>query len=136
MAHDRSTAADRIGPLLIVMACAALLGSGVYAIAQSPSPRVVRITAERFAFTPSEVKVPHGTTIEFHLRSEDTAHGFRILGQSIDLSIPKRGRGDTTVTFTPPEPGSYVFECSRMCGAGHSFMRGVIRVTAAAGETP
>jgi cytochrome c oxidase subunit 2 len=136
MAHDRSTAAHRIASLLIVMASAALLGSGAHAIKQNPSPHLVRITAERFAFTPAEVKVPQGTTIEFHLRSEDTAHGFRILGQSIDLTIPKRGRGETTVTFTPPEPGSYVFECSRMCGAGHSFMRGTIKVTAATGEAP
>jgi cytochrome c oxidase subunit 2 len=92
---------------------------------------VVRITAERFSFTPSEVKVAHGATIEFVLKSEDTSHGFRILGQSIDQAIPKRGRGQVTVAFTPPEPGTYVFECSRMCGAGHSFMRGVIRVTPA-----
>jgi cytochrome c oxidase subunit 2 len=83
------------------------------------------------------VTVPAGTTIEFQLKSADTSHGFRIIGQSIDLTIPKRGRGDATVTFTPPEPGTYIFECSRMCGAGHSFMRGVIRVkpTGATGAT-
>ena len=91
-------------------------------------PRVVRITAERFAFTPAEVTVEPGTEIEFQLSSEDTAHGFRILGQSIDVAIPKRGRGDRTVRFTPPAEGRYTFECSRMCGAGHSFMRGIIRV--------
>jgi cytochrome c oxidase subunit II len=91
---------------------------------------VVRISAERFTFTPSAVTIPPGATVEFVLKSEDTAHGFRIIGQSIDTSIPKRGRGETTVTFTPSEPGTYVFECSRMCGAGHSFMRGVIRVKA------
>jgi cytochrome c oxidase subunit II len=97
------------------------------------SSRPVRITAERFNFIPSEVTVPEGTTIEFHLTSEDTVHGFRILGQSIDVAIPKRGRGEATVTFTPAQPGSYTFECSRMCGAGHSFMRGVIKVTASHG---
>jgi cytochrome c oxidase subunit 2 len=124
-----------------ILICAVLLGSTLLATTTrgrvhfpqtvSPAaPRVVRISAERFQFTPSEVKVPHGTTIEFHLKSDDTAHGFRIIGQSIDLTIPKRGRGEATVTFTPPEPGSYVFECSRMCGAGHSFMRGVLHVSA------
>ena len=86
------------------------------------------MTAERFAFMPSEVTVTAGTSIEFQIKSADTAHGFRIIGQSIDLTIPKRGRGEANVTFTPPEPGTYVFECSRMCGAGHSFMRGTIRV--------
>ncbi len=90
--------------------------------------RTVRVSAERFAFTPSDVAVAPGTEIEFHLTSEDTAHGFRILGQSIDLAIPKRGRGEAVVRFKPPAPGRYVFECSRMCGAGHSFMRGTITV--------
>jgi cytochrome c oxidase subunit II len=102
--------------------------------ADPPAQRVVRVTAERFAFTPSEVKVAPGTSIEFHLRSEDTGHGFRIIGQSVDITIPKRGRGEATVRFTPPAPGDYTFECSRMCGAGHSFMRGVIRVKADAGK--
>jgi cytochrome c oxidase subunit 2 len=94
----------------------------------APAARTVQVTAERFVFTPSEVVVPEGTEIEFRLKSEDTSHGFRILGQSIDLVIPKRGRGDATVRFKPPASGRYVFECSRMCGAGHSFMRGTIIV--------
>jgi cytochrome c oxidase subunit 2 len=98
--------------------------------ATTAQPRVVRITAERFTFTPAEVTVAPGTEIEFVLTSEDTLHGFRILGQSVDVSIPKRGRGDATVRFTPPAEGRYTFECSRMCGAGHSFMRGTIRVVA------
>lgn len=102
--------------------------------ADAPAPQVVRVTAERFTFTPSEIRVAPGTVIEFHLTSYDTAHGFRILGQPLDLTIPKRGRGEATVRFTPPAPGEYVFECSRMCGAGHSFMRGVISVKADAKE--
>jgi cytochrome c oxidase subunit 2 len=99
--------------------------------AEAPAPRVVHVTAERFDFTPAEVTVVEGTAIEFRLSSEDTAHGFRIIGQQVEVVIPKRGRGETTVRFVPPAPGSYVFECSRMCGAGHSFMRGSIKVTSA-----
>ena len=117
----------RVAAAAIVAGCVAVVAVSAQR-ADAPDKRVVRVTAERFAFTPSEVTVPAGTTIEFQLKSADTSHGFRIIGQSIDLTIPKRGRGDATVTFTPPEPGTYVFECSRMCGAGHSFMRGVIRV--------
>jgi cytochrome c oxidase subunit II len=111
---------------------AVMLASAAVSISAQPTDtsavRVVQIAAERFVFTPSEITVPHGTTIEFRLKSEDTAHGFRILGQAIDLALPKRGRGEGTVRFTPPAPGTYVFECSRMCGAGHSFMRGTIKV--------
>ena len=89
----------------------------------------VEITAERFAFQPSEIKIPAGTTLEVILSSDDTSHGFRIKGQGVNVEIPKRGRGTITATFTPPAPGRYVFECSRICGAGHGFMRGTIVVT-------
>jgi cytochrome c oxidase subunit 2 len=109
--------------VLIVVACACLA-------AQSTAPKkVVHVVAERFMFTPSQITVAAGTVIEIHLTSEDTAHGFRIAGpRGVDVAIPKRNRGETVVTFEATEPGDYVFECSRMCGAGHSFMRGRIRV--------
>ena len=87
--------------------------------------RVVEIAAERFSFTPSEIKVKAGTRLEIRLRSDDTAHGFRIIGTDINVELPKRGRGVATVTFEP-QAGRYTFECSQLCGAGHEFMRGVI----------
>lgn len=121
------------------VACLALACVGITVSAQradAPPARTVSITAERFTFTPSEISVAPGTEIEFHLTSEDTAHGFRILGQSVELTIPKRGRGEATVRFTPPGPGTYVFECSRMCGAGHSFMRGTVTVRPQAAGQP
>ena len=90
--------------------------------------QVLEITAERFSFTPSEIRVKAGTRLEIRLRSEDTAHGFHIVGTDIDLVLPKRGRGVTTVTFQP-QAGRYTFECSQLCGAGHDFMRGVIIAT-------
>ena len=96
---------------------------------QVATKRVVHVVAERFQFTPSEIKVDAGTVIEIRLTSEDTAHGFKIAGPSgVDVTIPKRGRGEMVVTFEAAEPGTYVFECSRMCGAGHSFMRGQVKV--------
>lgn len=93
--------------------------------AQEQATQVVEITAERFTFTPSEIRVKAGTRLEIRLRSEDTAHGFRIMGTDIDIELAKRGRGVKTVTFEP-KAGRYTFECSQLCGAGHEFMRGVI----------
>jgi cytochrome c oxidase subunit 2 len=93
-----------------------------------PAAQVVDVTAERFSFTPSEIKTVVGTTLEIRLRSEDTNHGFRIIGTDVNVEIPKRSRGTTTVTFTPDRVGRYTWECSHLCGAGHSFMRGEIVV--------
>lgn len=92
---------------------------------EAPEPKVIEISAERFSFNPSEIRVKAGTTLEIRLTSEDTMHGFHILGTDIDLELPKRGRGIASVTFEPM-PGRYEFQCSRLCGAGHAFMRGVI----------
>jgi cytochrome c oxidase subunit 2 len=93
------------------------------------SPRVVHVVAERFTFTPERITVEQGTTVEIRLTSEDTAHGFRLIGPGdIDVEIPKRGRGDVRVRFEANEPGEFTFECSRVCGAGHGFMRGTMRV--------
>jgi cytochrome c oxidase subunit 2 len=110
-----------------------LLGAVLLVILAAPSGSsqdrtVVRLTAERFTFTPSRVKVTRGTVIEFRLRSDDTNHGFRIVGSDASLIIPKRGRGEAMLIFHADTPGRYTFECSKMCGAGHSFMRGEIIV--------
>jgi cytochrome c oxidase subunit 2 len=97
----------------------------------SQERKVVRITAERYTFTPSQIKVKRGTVIEFRLKSDDTNHGFKILdaaGADANVIIPKRGRGEATLVFRADTPGRYTFECSKMCGAGHSFMRGQIVV--------
>jgi cytochrome c oxidase subunit 2 len=117
--HDRVV---RVA-VLMVLACAGISAQSATA------KKVVHVVAERFSFTPSHISVAAGTVIEIRLTSEDTAHGFRIAGpRGVDVTIPKRGRGEMVVTFEATEAGDYVFECSRMCGAGHSFMRGRIRV--------
>ena len=88
--------------------------------------QVIDIQVERFSFTPSEFRVKAGVPVEIRLRSEDTDHGFRILDTDVNITIPKRGKGVATVTFVPPSTGRYVFECSKLCGAGHGFMRGTL----------
>ena len=49
-----------------------------HAVAQER--QVVQMVAERFTFTPSRIEVRVGTTVEIHIRSEDTDHGFHIVG--------------------------------------------------------
>jgi len=101
-------------------------------LAQLTAPRVIEINAERFQFWPSRVVVSEGEEVELRLRSDDTIHGFRIVGVGTNLQIPKRGHGYAVTRFTGSRPGRYTFECNRLCGAGHNFMRGEIIVRAAA----
>lgn len=90
--------------------------------------KVVRVSAERFAFTPSEIVVERGTVIEFHLTSDDTDHGFRIVGTDVNAEIPKRRRGEAVVKYVADTAGRFVIECSRPCGAGHTAMRATLVV--------
>jgi len=112
---------------LLILIVAPLVARG-HQDAAAP-PKVIHVVAERFVFTPSEITVEEGSTVELRLTSEDTNHGFRIIGPgNVNVEIPKRGRGDIRVTFEAHAPGEYTFECSRVCGAGHNFMRGTLRV--------
>jgi cytochrome c oxidase subunit 2 len=116
-----------VGAISVVVAGGAMVVAMASrgADAREQDAQVVEITAERFSFTPSEIRVKAGAPLEIRLRSEDTAHGFRIVGTNIDIELAKRGRGVRTVAFEP-KAGRYTFECSQLCGAGHEFMRGVI----------
>ncbi len=95
---------------------------------KEPKTQRVSVVAERFNFTPSRIKVKEGTLLEITLTSDDTFHGFRVPSANINQIIPARGRGNVKVLFDAKEKGSYPFECSRPCGAGHTMMRGVIIV--------
>jgi len=88
----------------------------------------VNVVAERFNFTPTQIKVKQGTLLEITLTSDDTFHGFRVPSMQINQVIPARGRGSVKVLFDAKQKGSFAFECSRPCGAGHTMMRGVIIV--------
>ena len=116
---------------------ALLIGASIVNPARSASPkqeaaarevRVVNILAERFFFVPSRFRVNPGELVELRIRSADTNHGFRIRKAGINVVVPKRGKGEVRVRFRADKKGSYAFECSKACGAGHNMMRGAIVV--------
>jgi cytochrome c oxidase subunit 2 len=98
------------------------------AMPESQERRVIKINAERFAFTPSRIEVTAGEEVELRIKSDDTSHGFRIVGTDTNVAIPKRGKGEISIMIRMEKPGTYTFECNRMCGAGHNFMRGELVV--------
>ena len=96
--------------------------------AERKPDRVISILAERFTYNPSKITVKQGQLVEFILESDDTDHGFKIPGTGIDVAIPPAGKGAVRVRFIAREKGTYNFECSRACGAGHHLMRGAVVV--------
>ncbi|MGZ6987725.1 MAG: cupredoxin domain-containing protein [Thermoanaerobaculia bacterium] len=94
---------------------------------RAAEPRVVHISAKRFEFTPSEVRVKKGETVALELTSEDRVHGFNLPAFKIRKDIvPKEG---TRVTLTPDKEGTFPFHCDVFCGDGHEDMTGVLVVT-------
>jgi cytochrome c oxidase subunit 2 len=107
--------------LLVASVCAGLAS-------MQDGRRVIDVRAERFSFSPSEIVLEAGEEVELRITSDDTAHGFHIRGTGTNITIPKRGQGAVTALVRLDKPGRYTFECSRMCGAGHNFMRGELVV--------
>lgn len=104
----------------VLAALAAGLGlarSGV----RAEGPRVIAVTAKRFEFSPKEITVKLGETVNLQLTSEDVTHGFFAKPLGIDEVIAP---GKTTeVVITPKVAGRYTTICDHFCGAGHGSMK-------------
>jgi cytochrome c oxidase subunit II len=83
-------------------------------------PRIVKISAKRFSFTPSEVHLKKGETVVLELTSEDRVHGFNLPAFKIRKDIaPKEV---TRVMLTPDKEGTFPFHCDIFCGDRHEDM--------------
>lgn len=82
------------------LALAVLLAS---AAGRGAEPRVVKISAKRFSFTPAEVHVKKGETVVLELTSEDRVHGFNLPTFKIRKDIVPKDV--TRVTLTPDQEG-------------------------------
>ncbi len=104
---------------------AAALAAPVHA-ALAQEPRVVEITARRFAFAPAEVTLKAGEPVVLRVRSEDVTHGFfqRALGMDATLEPGK----SVDLPVTPTKPGRYTVICDHFCGSGHGNMKMTIVV--------
>jgi len=94
--------------------------------ARSAEPRVVKITAKRFSFTPAEVHVKKGEAVVLELTSLDRVHGFNLPAFKVRQDItPKEV---TRVTLKPDKEGTFPFHCDVFCGDGHEDMTGTLIV--------
>ncbi len=107
--------------ILVISAAAAL----AFAEDQGPQPQVIKITAQRFHYTPNEIRIKAGVPVVFEFTSLDRIHGFTVpdLG-NIRLTI-EPGKANR-ITITAPKAGVYEFHCDIFCGDGHEGMTGKI----------
>ncbi len=90
-------------------------------------PQVIKITAKKFEYSPSEITLKKDAPVTLELTSMDRLHGFNCPDLSIraDIEPGKTAR----ITFTPRKAGRFVFHCDIFCGSGHDKMAGAIVVT-------
>ncbi|GAB6990396.1 cupredoxin domain-containing protein [Paenibacillus pini] len=82
----------------------------------------ITVNAKSFEFTPKEIKVKKGDKVKLTLKNTEGAHGLAIPDFNVDL------KKDGTAEFTADKAGTYDFNCSVMCGAGHENMVGQLIV--------
>jgi heme/copper-type cytochrome/quinol oxidase subunit 2 len=92
----------------------------------APQERTFRIDARQYAYSPSELKVNAGDTVNIQLVSTDVVHGLYV--DSYDISIEADPGQTATLTFVADKPGSFRFRCNVTCGAMHPFMIGKLNV--------
>lgn len=108
-----------MAPVLFVAIIAALAMSAS-AASTRPAPQRIEVTAERFAFSPSEITLKMGQPVVLVLKSDDVAHGIRFRGLNVNFKV--KAGGTAQVEFTPEKTGDFVGHCSVFCGAHHGSM--------------
>lgn len=112
---------------LLSLALVTLLPVGLPKVVHAgTSPRVVEITAKRFAFSPDHIVLKKGEPVILRLKSEDVTHGFFLRSLKLDEEIAPGN--STDVMVTPQTAGTFTTICDHFCGANHGNMKMTITV--------
>jgi heme/copper-type cytochrome/quinol oxidase subunit 2 len=132
--------------LAVVSVC--ILGAAWIAFAQSSEDQsgptqIIEISAKKYGFSPSEIRVQQRTRVELKVHSEDATHGVKLdiypegnkdKGTVGLIFEPGSKNGkvakhvDQVLDFVAQEPGTYDFKCAKICGIEHDHMKGQLIV--------
>jgi heme/copper-type cytochrome/quinol oxidase subunit 2 len=112
--------------LLLVLAGLAVVFAPLPVQTNAPQEWNFRIEAGQFAYSPSELKVNPGDTVNIQLTSTDVVHGLYVDGY--DISVESDPGQTATLSFVADKPGSFRLRCNITCGAMHPFMIGRLTV--------
>ena len=87
-----------------------------------PDTYELQMVSRMWAFQPSTVRLPVGSTVDLYVTSQDIIHGFKVDRKNINLMAVPGTINYMRVTFN--EPGEYLYACHEFCGAAHHTMAG------------
>jgi len=136
-------------PVSLLMVATLSLTSSTVARPANLSPgategvQVIDVTAKKYEFNPSPIRVKQGARVQLKITATDHAHGFRIrempdgadtkakagLVFASPQDCQKIEKGQTaTIEFVAQTPGTYPFRCCVHCGWHHRAMTGQLIV--------
>ena len=95
-------------------------------ITHSPDHFEVHYVSRMWAFEPSEVVVPVGSTVDFYLSARDVTHGLILIGTDLNLMAVPGVVNYARMKFD--QPRDYTLLCHEFCGTGHERMAATLRV--------
>lgn len=132
----------RISVCAVVVACVA----GIRPCgAQNPDTtlKTIEVSAKKYEFSPSEIHVKAGEHVRLTVHSVDETHGIKrtlypegskdktIVGLKFDHPDDNgkvEKRVDQVLDFIAEKPGTYEFQCAKVCGMHHGKMKGQVIV--------
>jgi cytochrome c oxidase subunit 2 len=113
----------------VLLAAAGAIGLSTLTayVAAGPKERVIKVTAKKFDYTPSEISLVKGEPVVLEFTTQDVVMGFNApdFGVRTDIVPGKVSQ----VRLTPDKTGTFSFHCDVFCGSGHEDMNGTIVVT-------
>ena len=92
------------------------------ATAKAGDYRIITVNAERWRFTPSEIKVKKWEKVKLKINNIDTTHDAKFATMQVTVDA------DGLITLDTSTVGSFPFKCATFCGEGHQQMTGVVVV--------
>ncbi|AAU47609.1 cupredoxin domain-containing protein [Burkholderia pseudomallei] len=106
-------------------ALAALAGVDASRV-RAAAPRVIKVHARRFVFTPDRIALAPHESVVFELTAQDTVMGFSIPQYGVRADVPPGAV--VRLAAQAGGPGTVQFLCDIFCGSGHETMNGVLVV--------